>query len=270
MTEVSIATWNLHQAVDRRPANVEATWRYLTTALKPTIGLLQEATTIPKTSGGSFSNQAGQLRYNTAVVAFDGRLERLPDVSTKYSSKTTFSITPQVPGTFEVARVIDLPGVEPFVAISLYGRMAPLYAQTSMLRAIADLIPLFDATRFNKRVVLGGDLNVYDQTKDRVMRERWRAILAMVESLGLENLLKRTQPDRGAWPRCICGDPACFHAETFRHVNTPADQPGLTTDYLFATKDLADRLRALEVWGDRHPEVWKLSDHCPLVARFDL
>jgi hypothetical protein len=46
--------------------------------------------------------------------------------------------------------VVDLPDVEPFVAISLYGRMAPLCAQTSVPRAVADLTPLFDAPPFNR------------------------------------------------------------------------------------------------------------------------
>ncbi len=119
------------------------------------------------------------MGYATAVVSFDGRLEPLPDVTTRYSATTPFAISPRVAATFAVARVANIPDVDPFVAISLYGRMAPLYAQTSILRAIADLIPLFDTPQFNRRIVLGGDLNVYDQTKDHMMRGRWRSVLGM-------------------------------------------------------------------------------------------
>lgn len=68
--------------------------------------------------------------------------------------------------------MLDLPGgVEPFVADSLYGIMAPLYAQTGIIRAVADLIPPFGSKAYSRRIVLGGDLNVYDQTSDRIMRE---------------------------------------------------------------------------------------------------
>lgn|GEM_PF-1682121 len=70
-------------------------------------------------------------------------------MTTRYSSKTAFEVSPRVAGTL-AARVVDLPDVEPFVAISLYGRMAPLCAQTSVPRAVADLTPLFDAPPFNR------------------------------------------------------------------------------------------------------------------------
>lgn len=271
MAEVSVVTWNLHQGIDKRPGNMEATWRYLEHEIRPIVALVQEADGVPRTPGGSVEDRADDVRYESAVVAYGGRLEPLPAVTTRYSSKNAVTIHPSVPGTFAAARVFEIPGVEPFVAISVYGRMAPLYAQTSILRVVADLIPLFDASGLNQRIVLGGDLNVYDQTTDRVMRERWRAILALVESLGLVDLLKRTQSDRGPLPGCPCKEAACWHVETFRHRNRAADKPGyFTTDYMFATEDLASRLVALEVWGESHKEVWDLSDHCPLVARFNL
>ena len=52
------------------------------------------------------------------------------------------------------------------------GEVRSLYAQTGVLRAVADILPLFDSTPHNRRVVMGGDLNVFDQTSDRVMHER--------------------------------------------------------------------------------------------------
>lgn len=270
MTEVKVAVWNLHQAVDRRMANVEATWRYLETEIRPTVALLQESLTTGATRDRWVTSRADPLPYETAVVAFEGRLELVPEVTTRYSTRYRFSIQPQVPGAFALARVVDVPGVDPFIAISAYGRMAPLYAQTSVLRMVADLIPLFDAAGFRARILLGGDLNAYDQTRDKVMRQRWLAILAAIESLGLVNLVKETRSQRSALEGCPCRDANCWHVETFRHRNRPAGVPGyFTTDYLFATKELASRLVALEVWNDR-PEVWELSDHCPLVARFDL
>lgn len=222
MTEISVATWNLHQGVDKRPENIAATWRYLEQEVRPTVALVQEAfaKSIPETAGGNTYWPAAEVPYDTAVIAYAGRVESLPDVITRYSRRTTFAIRPTVPATLAVARVVGLSGVEPFVAISFYGRMAPLYAQTGVLRAVADLIPLFDSPEFNRRIVLGGDLNVYDQTNDRVMRERWKAILLLVESLGLINLLKLTQSDRGPAHGCPCGG-----TRMLARGNLPAPKP---------------------------------------------
>jgi endonuclease/exonuclease/phosphatase family metal-dependent hydrolase len=270
MSEVSVATWNLHQGMDKRPANMEATWQYLERQIAPTVALVQEADGIPPTSGGSVAERAPTVRYESAVVAYSGHAEQLPPVKTRYGS-ALFDIKPRVPGNFAAARIVDLPSGESFVAVSLYGIMAPVYAQAGILRAVADLIPLFDAPEFNRRIVLGGDLNAYDQhPTDRVMRERWVAILAMIESLGLVNLVKQTQSQRNPLKGCTCQQEACWHVETFRHRNHPAGQPGyFMTDHMFASPDMAARLTGFEVWNDRS-EVWEYSDHCPLVARFNL
>jgi len=125
MTEVSVATWNLHQAVDKRTENIAATWRYLEEEVRPTVALVQEARIIPETRGGHFASRADDVGDATAVVGYGARLERLPDVTTRYSRRHTFAISPRVPATFAVARVVDLrDDVQPFVAISLYGRWA--------------------------------------------------------------------------------------------------------------------------------------------------
>jgi hypothetical protein len=271
MTEVSLATWNLHQGFDRRPANIAATWDYVADVIRPTVALVQEAAVIPETSGGSVASRDDAVRFGTAVVGYQARLEPLPAVKSRFSSRWTFEISPRVPASFAAAHVVDLPdAVEAFVAVSLYGVMGPVYATSGVLRAIADLTPLFDSRTFGRRIVLGGDLNVYDQSRDKVERGRWDAILPLIESLGLVNLHKLTQPERGAHPMCICRRPDCWHVETFRHRLRGTDEPGYyMTDYLFATPEMADRLIALEVWSDR-AQAWVLSDHCPLVARFDL
>ncbi len=270
MTEVSVATWNLHQAIDRRAENMRRTWRYLEEQLAPTIALVQEAAAVPKTPGGHVASRAESVRYETAVLGYGAKVEPVPGVVTRYSRRHTFPIEARVPGTFAAARLVDPPEGVPFVAISMYGLMSPVYAQTAILRALADLIPLFDAPDTSRRVVLGGDLNVYDQTDDRIMAARWRAILDLIETLGLVNLLKLTQPDRGPLAGCPCRSPDCWHVETFRHRNRPVGRPGyFTLDYLFASPELADRLvKPLEVWAT--PEAWELSDHCPVLARFEI
>jgi endonuclease/exonuclease/phosphatase family metal-dependent hydrolase len=268
MTRFTVATWNLHQGMDRRAANIAATRDFLETAVRPTVALLQEAVAPrPDDDQCRWERADGRL-FGTAVVASAGRLESIPTFSSRHSKKHRFSISSTVPGAFVAQLVVDVPGVAPFITISAYGLMNPIYAQSSMLRMVADLVPLFDAPGLRDRIILGGDLNVYDQAKDRGTRERWLAILAAIESLGLVNLLKATRSDRERAMGCPCRDPECWHVETFRH-RLRRETPGyLTTDYLFATPALAGRLISLAVWNDRD-EVWDLSDHCPIVAEFE-
>jgi hypothetical protein len=77
-------------------------------------------------------------------------LEEIGAVRTRYGS-TRFTMLGTYPGSTIVARVL-------VTCVSVYGLMN-VYAQTTMLRIVADLIPLFDSPE-GERVVLGGDLNV--------------------------------------------------------------------------------------------------------------
>jgi hypothetical protein len=125
--------------------------------------------------------------------------------------------------------------------------------------------------------VIGSDLNVFNNGPrvDRVSRDRWSVMFELFRSMGLVNLLetrRATQQRAGLGPLsgCLCamGD-ACYHVETWR---ARRNVPGVwCLDDRFATKDLADRMAGtVEVWGELHPETWDLSDHCSLVAHFDL
>jgi len=279
MPQVTVATWNLHHGVDHRPASMEGTWGYLRDVIRPTVALIQESDGVPATPGGHvLTRPVGEpwIRFETAVVGYEGRVEPLTEVVSRYARRQTpSSIRPTFPLT-QVAARVEVLGVEPFVVVSLYGRI-DTYAQTSVLRAIADLIPLFDAPLYRQRIVVGGDLNVFNNgpSADRVSRDRWAAIFEMFRSLGLVNLLeKRREGERQAGKPplagCTCGmGDACYHVETWRWRRTVSSVWCL--DYLFVTPEFEDRLIGpVEVWAETHPEVWERSDHSPLVARFEL
>ena len=57
---------------------------------------------------------------------------------------------------------VGFPAVGSITFVSVYG-LIDVYAQTTMLRVVADLIPLFDLSE-GERVVLGGDMNVTTST----------------------------------------------------------------------------------------------------------
>src|SRR5690606_21957481 len=101
---------------------------------------------------------AGSRPWGSAVVVPNKELyiEEIGSVRTRYSAMH-FPMLGTFPGATIVARV-DVPSVGPITFVSVYG-LINVYAQTTMLRIIADLIPLFDSP-YGARVVLGGDMNV--------------------------------------------------------------------------------------------------------------
>lgn len=277
MAAVSVVTWNLHQGFLPAGTAREAL-SFLETEVRPTVALIQEA--IPRyrpvAAGGAVWCESDDLPFETGVLGCGARIEALSEAIPKYKPYPAFPLTPTTRPTHAVARVIPPDGMKPFVAISLYGRiMRKVFAQTSILDAISDLIPLFDDPRYNDRIVIGGDLNIFNNGPrvDAVSRERWAAILDLFKSLGLVNLLEKTQGDRGPLPGCLCRmEDECYHVETWR-ANKAV--PGVwCLDYLFATREMADRMTGtLDVWATLRPEVWRvwqLSDHCPVGVRFDL
>jgi len=158
-----------------------------------------------------------------------------------------------------VARV-DVPEVGPITCVSVYG-LINVYAQTTMLRIIADLIPLFDSPD-GERVVLGGDMNVTTATSPSTPElRRYEAILKAVESLGLLNLVETAAERPPQLENCLCGASSCHHLRTY------GEKPGSQLDWLFATPELARRCRRLRV---DYEAAALLSDHAPIVADFDI
>jgi exonuclease III len=141
-----------------------------------------------------------------------------------------------------------------------------------MYRIIADLIPLFDS-RLGKRVIFAGDLNISSQMKGAKERKRHQAILESIKSLGLVDCIEETKTNRQPLENCPCSDsPNCAHVVTHRH-NLGAQ---MNIDYIFATKALAKKLENCYTIDERNgfplteEGKWKLSDHCPVVAEFEL
>lgn len=278
MTEVVVATWNLHHGVDHRPERMAGTWGFVRDRIAPTVALIQEADGVPDTGGGAVISPSGhpRRRFETAVVGYTAHVERVVEATSRYAKPPrAVPIGPTTPLT-HAAALVTPSHAEPFVAVSLYG-IIDIYSQASVLRAIADLMPLLDDPVLGRCVVIGGDLNAYDNgpSTDAASRGRWRAVFELFRSLGLVNLLERRRrtlqiANLPPVARCRCGlGDACFHVETWR---SPRGSLGFwCLDYLFVTRELERHLVGeVEVWGETHPEVWGLSDHCPLVARFDL
>jgi hypothetical protein len=203
---------------------------------------------------------AGNRPWGSAVAIFSNELgiEEIGSVRTRYSS-TLFSMLGTYPGAIIVARV-GIPTVGSITCVSVYG-LIDVYAQTTMLRIVADLIPLFDSPE-GERVVLGGDMNITTATSPSTPElQRYEAILKAVESLGLRNLAETAAERPPQLENCLCGASSCHHLRTY------GDNPGSQLDWLFATPELARRCRRLRIESG---QVSSLSDHAPVIAEFEI
>ncbi len=259
LSQFSIGTWNMDHWKRTRQQREKA-WEYLQTQSGTDVMLLQESVAPPYLDQSQFVYReiGGNRPWGSSVAAFseDVSIQEIGTVRTRYSTER-FSMQGTFPGTIIVART-DLPGIGPITCVSVYG-LINVYAQTTMLRIIADLIPLFDS-RFGSRVVLGGDFNLTTACSgDTPELPRYRAILDAVESLGLINLAESSRNRPESTSNCPCCKDECFHIPTYNNTQI---------DWLYATPELARRCLNLRV--DHGVVTGELSDHAPIIAEFQI
>ena len=236
---LSVATWNIDHWKRTVQARRDA-WTYLASELHPDIALLQECVAPRGFTRSKIAHRkiAGSRSWGSAIAVFNDEMdiEEIGAVRTKYSS-TLFPMLGTYPGATIVAR-ITVPQVGPITCVSVYG-LINVYAQTTMLRIIADLIPLFDSPD-GERVILGGDMNVTTATSPSTPElKRYEAILKAVESLGVQNLAETASEGPPPLKHCLCGSPSCHHVRTY------GDNPGSQLDWLCVPKTPSafDRLK---------------------------
>ena len=253
-----VATWNMDHW-RRSAAERDAGWLRLTDHVNPSVALLQEH--VPPRGLGptrSIYREIGRHRHwGSAIVALEPDIEltEIASVLTPYSSQS-FTLANTFPGSVAVARAA-VPGTDPITLVSVY-TVIDVYSQTTLLRIVADLIPLFDSVD-GGRVILGGDFNLGTDTA-RPELPRYEAVMRAGKSLGVVDLYEHVQ-DRPPRPDgCGCGLDGC------RHLTTR--EGGGQFDHLYASPALAPQCRRIVRYDD--PETRALSDHWPIVAEFAL
>jgi len=272
-----VATWNMDhwKGVGRDREHTTKVWQYASD-LGADVVLLQEAVAppsgfdaavFPSPDAQARWHSGGRAAFGTAIAVF-GHEAKEVDVGPLLGDRTG-RLTQTHAAAFVAARVVV--GGHEITVASLYGILdGPLldkqtYAVTSMHRSLSDLTPLLNA-RSTMRV-LGGDLNVSTQMRppDRAAH---RLVFDRIAAFGLGDCTRATAGARQRLGNCICeeGD-ACVHVQTHRNPKSPVPWQ---LDYLFASKkQLMNRLTSCRAVDD-DPRVWELSDHCPLVAEFEL
>ena len=257
-----VATWNMDHW-KRKSRTREAAWAFLADPLAIDGALLQECVP-PKSAAPSrvvYRQIGGGRPWGSAVAAFrdDLPVEEVDSVRTRWGPHK-FSVRSHVPGALMVART-KVPEVGPVTFVSLYSTADVYYSQTTVLRFVADLIPLFDSPE-GERVILGGDFNLTTSVSPSLPElPRYEAILSALKSLGLENVAETAEKRPPPPEDCPCGASPCSHLTTY------GEGLGPQLDWLFATPELARRCRHLRVEWDRTRD---LSDHAPIVAEFEL
>jgi endonuclease/exonuclease/phosphatase family metal-dependent hydrolase len=279
-TPLRVATWNLnHWQQPLLPFDTRrGAWVHLADGLGAQVALVQEAvppTELPR-ARAVYGEIAGHRNWGSAVVALDPAVEIEPIRSARMPwSSRRYLLDRSNPGSCAVARV-TVPGFQPITVVSLYG-VHDGSAVSSIHRAVADLLPLFESPD-GARVILGGDLNVTTASKDARWLPRSEAALRAVESLGLVPV-KSVVPEFPA----SAADCACGEGEGSTAVAASSDADGGTTrpgcghiatwktaelDHLYVSPALAPQAVRLAV--DRRAVEAGLSDHCPLVLDLEL
>ena len=84
---------------------MDRTWQYLRDEVSPTVALVQEAFVLPAVGGGAVSPDPAPMRYRTAVIGYAAKVAELPEIRTRYSTSTPFTIKPTLATTLAVAQV---------------------------------------------------------------------------------------------------------------------------------------------------------------------
>jgi len=252
-----LATWNLnHWRQPLLPTDTRhAAWLYLAHTIGAQVALVQEA--VPpldiQRDRAVYGELAGHRNWGSAVVALDPAvsLEPLRSVRIPYSRRR-YLLANTHPGSVAVAQ-LRIGNIQPITLVSVYGLLdGPVVA--TMLRLIADLVPLFDSP-YGARVILGGDLNVSRATKDPRWLARAEAVYATIRSLGLVEAKTLAAEPPAPSVDCPCGSGGtCDHVPTWGSAEL---------DHLFVSPALAGQVKALAT--DVAAVEAGLSDHVPLV-----
>ncbi len=245
----------------------ESAWRWLREAFQPDIVLTQETVLLPTDAGQFVWKEDGidkSRRWSSAVVSFGPPIEEIQRWRGR-ANKSEHDLRASAPGTLAIA-MVELPPQDPIAVVSMYGKFDNGYVTTTVHQQLNDLYPLLDSSQ-GKRVIIGGDLNLSTQFEPPYSGIH-RNIFERFEVNGLVNLTQATRDQRPSLDDCPCEEgPECGHVQTLRH---PKSEKPWQNDYIYASQSLARKVTACTVVDKGSPSPWDFSDHCPVVAAFDL
>jgi exonuclease III len=266
--------WNLDEGRHARPASwtvvdeIDADISLLCEARVPT-GRVSAAhgKTIGRDCKHENEDNCHGRPWSTAILGRE-KPEEIHDArATRFGRPLDVPFLPSRPGSW-IAASVPIDGLGSVTAVALYG-LADEKSDSSVHRSLSDLEPIFEDRRYNERLLLGGDLNVFANARpDDPHRERHRLVLGRIGAFGLVDLFARDRQVRGqerpVVEDCACGERACGdHVWTFRSRRADLQHLRYQDDHVFASPVLADRLVSCET-----RDFEATSDHAPIVATF--
>ena len=175
-------------------------------------------------------------------------------------------------GTLTVARV-SAPGIEPFLAVSMYAPWRRphevtgsrrIFADASAHRVVSDLSALV-GRESGHRILAAGDLNILHGHGERgssYWASRYRTVFDRMEALGLPFVGPQAPYGRQAdpWPRELPRDSK--NVPTYHSNRQTPVTATRQLDFVFASRELAGSVR---VQALNEPDEWGPSDHCRLT-----
>ena len=174
-------------------------------------------------------------------------------------------------GTVTAARV-TAPGVEPFVAVSMYSMWENPHASTgsgwivsdaSAHRLVSDL-SAFIGSQTGHRILAAGDLNIlygYGDDGSEYWAGRYGSVFDRMEALGLSFVGPQYPNGRQADPWPVNLPRESKNVPTFRPGKDPASATH-QLDFVFASRGMAG---SVNVCALNEPSEWGPSDHCRVM-----
>jgi len=257
----SVVAWNLNEARSHRTK----TWTILG-GMRADIALLTEARVPRERLEGYVRGGESTLgldpkarSWASAVVSPHELTDPADDVRTRGYLRAPLANAR--PGSW-TAVVVPVPQVGKVTAVALYGLLDER-SDASVHRSLSDLTPLLEDRRYNKLLVLGGDLNTWTGWPAGTHQlARDESVLRRIEAFGLVDCLVMVLKRDGRGPLAGC---PCSYGDACRHTRTRIDRnrPEIPyqMDYLYASPALTERLLTCEALdlGPNSP-----SDHFPI------
>ena len=239
------------------------------------IALLQEAVSPPEDVAGlidvdpaPFRDSCGKKISRAAVARLSDRVrvEWLEPVPLAEASGGDFVVSQ--PGCIAAA-IVDGPGVEPFIAVSICadyekphrstGKMSWNIVDASVHRVISDLSLLIGKQR-SHRIIAAGDLTVtYGYGCNDYWKRRNATVFERMEAIGLPLVGPQHPHGRQAnpWPDWLPKD--SLNVPTFCNIGGSPSTATEQLDFVFASESMTESLTVTAMNGVHQ---WGPSDHC--------
>jgi hypothetical protein len=244
-------------------------------ARRPPEGLELNIMTMSRTVGRDDVTLGGKKERDwSTAVASTRSMERPKDVwalepdRSDPAADRRSMLTASREGSWTAA-VVSFPNGEHVTAISLYGLLDER-SDASVHRSLSDVTPLLEDRRYNRLLLLGGDLNPLWSARGAKLARVQGVFDRIIDGFGLKDVLQQSlnkaNPDRQRLTNCTCSLGAeCRHVQTYRRHKS--SKQACQDDYLFASPPLAKRLKDCYVPDFTNDS---LSDHVPIVVDVSL